>query len=265
MADQLIATLKAELAAQKEASKEIQRLKKELEASESRADTLQHKLTELTTSLSESKSEIKSLNLKLTAARNAEAAATAATAKVPGSAIKGSTAASRLAAANASEAIQQATLAAQKKENLYGDLTGLIVRSVKRENGEDVFDCIQTGRNGSKKFLSLFPPFLLLAPHVGPFLSFSKVYSYVLTRVPFSFPSATLQTSNRRRLRRQRWWRCKWRHQRQYRSPLPLHAPARPEPRQGTDRRLARLPCRRDLVPAGASGQVLREGAQGVK
>jgi hypothetical protein len=59
--------------------------------------------------------------------------------------MKGSTGASRLAAANASEA----TLAAQKKENLYGDLTGLIVRSVKREGGEDVFDCIQTGRNGS--------------------------------------------------------------------------------------------------------------------
>jgi hypothetical protein len=99
--------------------------------------------------VADSKAEIKSLNLKLAAARNAEAAATAA-AKVPGSAMKGSTAASRLAAANAAEAIQQATLAAQKKEDLYGDLTGLIVRSVKREGGEDMFDCIQTGRNGSK-------------------------------------------------------------------------------------------------------------------
>ncbi|KAL2137418.1 hypothetical protein VTI74DRAFT_39 [Chaetomium olivicolor] len=149
-ADQLIATLKAELAAQKEATKEIQRLQAQLSASESKAETLQSKLTTLTTSLAESKSEIKSLNLKLTAARNAEAAATAASAaKVPGSAMKGSSAAaSRLAAANASEA----TLAAQKKEDLYGDLTGLIVRSVKRESGEDVFDCIQTGRNGTLHF-----------------------------------------------------------------------------------------------------------------
>ncbi|KAK4157253.1 chromosome segregation protein Csm1/Pcs1-domain-containing protein [Chaetomidium leptoderma] len=142
-ADQLIATLKAEVAAQKEASKGIQRLEKQLDASESKAETLQTKLTDLTTSLSESKSEIKSLNLKLSAARNAEAAA-----KVPGSAMKGSTGASRLAAVNASEA----TVAAQRKENLYGDLTGLIVRSVKRVGSEDVFDCIQTGRNGTLHF-----------------------------------------------------------------------------------------------------------------
>ncbi|KAL1838186.1 hypothetical protein VTK73DRAFT_4431 [Phialemonium thermophilum] len=40
----------------------------------------------------------------------------------------------------------------QMKEDLYGDLTGLIVRAVKREGGEDVFDCIQTGRNGTLHF-----------------------------------------------------------------------------------------------------------------
>ncbi|GAB1319069.1 Monopolin complex subunit pcs1 [Madurella fahalii] len=158
-ADQLIATLKAELAAQKETSKETQRLQKQLETAESKITSLQTKLNELTTSLTDSKSEIKSLNIKLAAARNAEAAATAAAGKVqvPGSAMKGgaggsSTAASRLAAASTSEAIHQATLAAQKKEDLYGDLTGLIVRSVKREAGEDVFDCIQTGRNGTLHF-----------------------------------------------------------------------------------------------------------------
>ncbi|KAH6631968.1 chromosome segregation protein Csm1/Pcs1-domain-containing protein [Chaetomium tenue] len=146
-ADQLIASLRAELSATKGSAKSIQQLKKQLEESEAKADGLQTKFTELTTSLTESKSEIRSLNLKLAAARSSEAAANAA-AKVPGSAMKGSTGASRLAAANASEA----TLAAQKKENLYGDLTGLIVRSVKREGGEDVFDCIQTGRNGTLHF-----------------------------------------------------------------------------------------------------------------
>jgi hypothetical protein len=44
-----------------------------------------------------------------------------------------------------------ASQTAQMKENLYGDLTGLIIRGVRREGGEggdDVFDCIQTGRNG---------------------------------------------------------------------------------------------------------------------
>ncbi|KAL2024001.1 hypothetical protein VTK56DRAFT_236 [Thermocarpiscus australiensis] len=151
-ADQLITTLKAELAAQKETSKETKELRKQFEASEARADSLQSKISELTSALSEAKSEIKSLNIKLSVARNAEAAATAsAAAKVPGSAMKGTSGASRLAG-GASEAIQQATMAAQKKEDLYGDLTGLIVRSVKRENGEDTFDCIQTGRNGTLHF-----------------------------------------------------------------------------------------------------------------
>jgi Chromosome segregation protein Csm1/Pcs1 len=36
------------------------------------------------------------------------------------------------------------------KEDLYCDLTGLMIHSVKQVDGEDVFDCIQTGRNGSK-------------------------------------------------------------------------------------------------------------------
>ena len=125
--------------------------------------SLQSKIDSLTSSLAEARSEIKSLNLKLAAARNAEAAANAAAAagrQIPGSAIKGANSReARLAAAATSEAIQQATMAAQKKEDLYGDLTGLIVRSVKREDGEDKFDCIQTGRNGSKCFLRL--PFLV--------------------------------------------------------------------------------------------------------
>ncbi|MBE3045332.1 hypothetical protein IMZ48_22830 [Candidatus Bathyarchaeota archaeon] len=44
-----------------------------------------------------------------------------------------------------SEAIQTAQL----KEDLYTDLTGLIVRGVK-QGKEDIYDCLQTGRNGSK-------------------------------------------------------------------------------------------------------------------
>ncbi|KAK3901935.1 chromosome segregation protein Csm1/Pcs1-domain-containing protein [Staphylotrichum tortipilum] len=158
-ADDLISTLKAELVTQKEASKETLRLQKQLEATELKATTLQSRLTELTTALTDSKSEIKSLQLKLSAARSAEAAAVGTAQhhhhqKVPGSAIKSggpsTTAGSRLAAAAASEA----HLTAQMKEDLYGDLTGLIVRGVKRGAGtaEDVFDCIQTGRNGTLHF-----------------------------------------------------------------------------------------------------------------
>ncbi|KAK3391023.1 chromosome segregation protein Csm1/Pcs1-domain-containing protein [Podospora didyma] len=147
-ADELIASLKADLVAQKEAAREAQRLKGQLEDSEAMVNDLQSKNAELTKALSEAKTENKALNMRLTAARTAEAAATAK--NVPGSAMKGANAGSRMM--GTSEAIQHATLNAQMKEDLYGDLTGLIVRSVKRDGGEDVYDCIQTGRNGTLHF-----------------------------------------------------------------------------------------------------------------
>ncbi len=146
---ELIANLKAELATQKELAREGQRLKKQLEANETKISGLQSEITQMTTSLSESKAENKSLNMKLSASRNAEAAAAAKA--VPGSAMKGS-----LMRPN-TEAIQQATKASQMKLDLYGDLSGLIIRSVKHEGDEDVYDCIQTGRDGRSKALSTQP------------------------------------------------------------------------------------------------------------
>ena len=47
-----------------------------------------------------------------------------------------------------------ATQVAQLKEDLYSDLTGLIMRGVEIGNDSDIYDCLQTGRNGSK-----FPDF----------------------------------------------------------------------------------------------------------
>ncbi|KAK4193670.1 chromosome segregation protein Csm1/Pcs1-domain-containing protein [Podospora australis] len=155
VAENLISTLKAELAAQRESTRSFASLQQQLETSQSQTASLEQKVKELTSQLAESKTEIKALNMKLTAARNAEAAANSAAARqhVPGSAMKGSSSgASRLGMAAAGGAASEATLAAQKKEDLYGDLTGLIVRSVKRENDEDMFDCIQTGRNGTLHF-----------------------------------------------------------------------------------------------------------------
>lgn len=104
----------------------------------------------MTTSLSEAKTEIKALTTKLNAARAAEATATAraqvATTRVPGSAMKPSAMAGR----GLDNAQVQAAQSVKMKENLYGDLTGLLVTGVKRDGTEDVYDCIQTGRNGSK-------------------------------------------------------------------------------------------------------------------
>ena len=163
MADELIASLKAELASQKESSKDTQRLQKQLEASEAKAESLQSKITQLTTSISESKTETKALNMKLAAARTAEAAAAAkatATATVPGSAVKGShSSRMNMMTTSNSEAVRQATVNGQKREDLYADLTGLIIRTMggasagKGDDPDDVvFDCLQTGRNGTLHF-----------------------------------------------------------------------------------------------------------------
>lgn len=39
--------------------------------------------------------------------------------------------------------------AAQLREELHSDLSGLIFRNVERTQGNTVFDCLQIGRNGS--------------------------------------------------------------------------------------------------------------------
>lgn len=107
---------------------------------------MEAKVTALTTSLAEAKQEVKTLSTRLAASRSAEAAASAKV--VPGSAVKSGSAAAARAIAS-SDAVQTGQL----REDLYGDLTGLIVRLTKRDSAGQVFDCIQTGRNGSK-----FPP-----------------------------------------------------------------------------------------------------------
>ncbi|KFX93247.1 hypothetical protein O988_06906, partial [Pseudogymnoascus sp. VKM F-3808] len=84
---------------------------------------------------------------KLTAAR-AAAASAESNARAPGSAKKSAAAIRMMGGAEVAAAAQ----AAQLKEDLYRDLTGLIIRNVKREEEEDVFDCIQTGRNGTLHF-----------------------------------------------------------------------------------------------------------------
>ncbi|TGJ80397.1 hypothetical protein E0Z10_g8363 [Xylaria hypoxylon] len=141
---QLIATLKAQLAGETEAAKNAEQLRKQLEDSQKKVEELQRKLDGAYDSVAEAKTEIKTLSTKLAAARTTEPV----NVKIPGSAMK-NTHASNRHVVNAAEAAAQL---AQKKENLYGDLTGLLVCGVKRENDEEVFDCVQTGRNGTLHF-----------------------------------------------------------------------------------------------------------------
>lgn len=72
--------------------------------------------------------------------------------RTPGSAIRGRTPAARNVLVGTAEATHAAHVA-QLKEDLYSDLTGLILRSVEMGSEADVYDCIQTGRNGSEFFL----------------------------------------------------------------------------------------------------------------
>lgn len=161
---------KAEAATQSAQAKETRELKRKVEEQEDEISDLQRKLarvnksrseehgeelsrlerklTVANESLSDAQNENKSLSAKLTAAK-AAAASAERNARAPGSAKKSAAAIRMMGGAEAVAAAQ----AAQLKEDLYRDLTGLIIRSVKHEEEEDVFDCIQTGRNGSE-----YPP-----------------------------------------------------------------------------------------------------------
>lgn len=86
------------------------------------------------------------MSAKLAANRSAAGSIESANVKGTSSAVKANGGIRMMGSA---EAIQAAQIA-QLKEDLYSDLTGLIIRDVKREAEEDVYDCIQTGRNGSK-------------------------------------------------------------------------------------------------------------------
>jgi hypothetical protein len=96
----------------------------------------------LAQNLHETQTESKNLSAKLAAARASSAPVDMK--PVPGSAMKRHEQ-NKISLPSSTEV---ATL--RLKEELYGDLTGLILNSVKKLDGEDVYDCIQTGRNGSE-------------------------------------------------------------------------------------------------------------------
>ncbi|KAH7314157.1 chromosome segregation protein Csm1/Pcs1-domain-containing protein [Rhexocercosporidium sp. MPI-PUGE-AT-0058] len=144
----LIESLKAKLANQEAIVKKNEVLKTKLETQTKEVAALKAQIAKLTASLSEAHSENKTLSTKLAANRTASASVESAHSKTPGSAMKVNGGIRLMGTAEAAQVAQ----AAQLKEDLYSDLTGLIIRSVKRESEEDIFDCIQTGRNGTLHF-----------------------------------------------------------------------------------------------------------------
>ena len=138
--NKLIQQLKDELTSQSAQVRDGQRIRQQLQASEDSVAKMEDRIVELTASLSQANAEIKSLSAKLAASRAAETSS-----KAPGSTTKFRTGGCRAPLTTSDQ-----TLAAQTKEDLYGDLTGLIIRGMARSEDETIYDCIQTGRNGSK-------------------------------------------------------------------------------------------------------------------
>jgi len=145
---ELVASLKRELAMQMPLVQESRKLKKALQARDVETGQLRQNIVELTLSLSVAQNENKALQAKLSASRSASASVESAGSKTPGSALKNAGQARTVMIGSAEAA--QAAQVAQMKEDLYSDLTGLIIRGVKRTEEGDTFDCIQTGRNGSR-------------------------------------------------------------------------------------------------------------------
>lgn len=150
-ANELIVSLKKELATQKALAQESRTLQKQIAAKDTEVSKAQALATELSNSLSEAQNENKVLQAKVASARSASATIESASSKPPGSAMKGKGSARTIMVGSAEAA--QAAQAAQLKEDLYRDLTGLLVLGVERGGEADTYDCIQTGRNGSKSLL----------------------------------------------------------------------------------------------------------------
>ena len=151
----IIASLKQELATQKSLASEAKSIRTQLAVSNKDKSKAEAENKRLSASLRDAQSEAKGLSAKLAAARQASIhRADSAPPRGPGSATKGSTAGTRTSAADSigKDSVQLYAL----KEELYRDLTDLVVLGVKQADGEIVYDCIQTGRNGSKLFSFFF-------------------------------------------------------------------------------------------------------------
>ncbi|KAK4693044.1 hypothetical protein P7C71_g4279, partial [Lecanoromycetidae sp. Uapishka_2] len=150
-ADELIASLKKEIATQKSLSQDTRSLQKQITSRDADLAKTQALADQLSTSLSESQNENKALQAKLANSRSASAAVESLNSRTPGSAMRSKTPAARTIMVGSAEAAHAAQVA-QLKEDLYSDLTGLILRGVEIGTEADVYDCIQTGRNGTLHF-----------------------------------------------------------------------------------------------------------------
>jgi len=122
-------------------------LKKQLAAKEVEINTLSSRITELEKDAYATQNEVQSLTAKLIVARQAAAAP-----PVPGPVVKHNRDVSHMNGHGPAGPIPWEIVA---KEDLYGDLTALTVLGVKVYPDQPhlrVYDCIQTGKNGTLHF-----------------------------------------------------------------------------------------------------------------
>ncbi|OAX82142.1 hypothetical protein ACJ72_03512 [Emergomyces africanus] len=150
--NELIASLKKELVMQTALAKESHTLQKQLQDRDDEVAQLEGKIKQLTSGLTSAQNEMKALQTKLAASRTAATNIESVTSsKGPGSAVKNSSGASRTTMVGSAEAAHAAQIA-QLKEDLYSDLTGLIIRDARKRESDHLYDCIQTGMNGTLHF-----------------------------------------------------------------------------------------------------------------
>ncbi|KAF1998757.1 hypothetical protein P154DRAFT_555129 [Amniculicola lignicola CBS 123094] len=143
--DAVIKALKSQMAEMQSRSSEFATMRKEMAKLQKEHDKVVAENKTLASSLASAQNENKSLTSKLAASRSS---APQESKNVPGSAVKQRS----VVLPGTAEAAKEAQLTRQKLD-LYSDLTGLVILGVKKnDEGEDVYDCLQTGRNGTLHF-----------------------------------------------------------------------------------------------------------------
>ncbi|KAF2850541.1 hypothetical protein T440DRAFT_507999 [Plenodomus tracheiphilus IPT5] len=145
--DAVIKALKQQIAEFQSRTSDLASTKKELAQLGKENAHLVAENKKLMDLLAVSQNESKSLSSKLAAARSSTQPENK---NVPGSAVKPRS--NGVVLPGTAEAAKEAQLAKQKVD-LYSDLTNLVVLGMKRnEDDEHVYDCLQTGRNGTLHF-----------------------------------------------------------------------------------------------------------------
>lgn len=143
--DALVKALKQQVAELQSQNSSIATMKREAASMTKEQARLTAQNKKLEESLASAQSENKILSTKLAAARSS---APPESKVVPGSAVKARS--TGVVLPGTAEAAKEAQLA-KHKVDLYSDLTNLVILGMKKnENDDHVYDCLQTGRNGSK-------------------------------------------------------------------------------------------------------------------